>query len=326
MHDLEPYLHHLRAVRNLSPHTLRAARADLEDFLGFARDAAGERAVDVTLAGVERAVARGYVAALSRRGLKPRTIARRLSSLRGFYRWLQREGRREDSPLDGVANPRQGRPLPETLSVDAVLELLDSPPGDRPDGLRDRAIMELLYAAGLRVAELVGLDVIDLDLPGRVVRVTGKGRKTRVVPVHARCVRAIEAYLPARGEFLGRGGYTEDHGALFLNQRGGRLTDRSVRRVLDKAVERAASARGVHPHLMRHSFATHLLDGGVDLRFIQELLGHASVATTQIYTHVSVEHLTRVYDAAHPRAHGGAQRSQTQAGRASSEPPEESPR
>ncbi len=291
------YLKHLRAVRNASPHTLRATEGDLADFAAFLKEHRGGKAV----ARVDRHEVRAYVADLARRNAA-RTVSRKLSTLRGFFRWLQVEGTRDDSPMDGIANPRAGRPLPETLPVDDVVALLEAPPGDSAAGLRDRVILELLYAAGVRVGELVGLDVRDLDLDGRRVRVTGKGRKTRDVPIHARCAAAIRAWLPRRGELLGAGGYSRDHGALLLNLRGGRLTDRSVRRIIDQAVLRCAAGRHVHPHLIRHAFATHLLDSGVDLRHIQELLGHASISTTQIYTHVSVEQLVRVYDAAHPRA------------------------
>jgi integrase/recombinase XerC len=291
------YLKHLRVIRNLSPHTLRATGTDLRAFQDFLADVPGATAVEH----VARAHVRGWVAALARDN-QPRTISRKLASLRGYFHWLQREGHREDSPLDGVPNPRHGRPLPDALGVDAAVNLLAAPRGDTPDGLRDRAILELLYAAGVRVSELVSLDVRDLDLLDLTARVTGKGRKTRLLPIHARCAAALTAWIAQRGVFLGKGGFTSDHGALFLNQRGGRLTDRSVRRVIDKAVLTVAAAQHVHPHMIRHSFATHLLDSGVDLRHIQELRGHASISTTQIYTHVSIDHLVRVYDGAHPRA------------------------
>ena len=294
---IEAYLEHLRIVRNASPHTLRATRSDLEQFDAFCVDAPGA----LGIGHVDRRHVRAYVASLAR-DVAARTISRKLSSLRGFYRWLCATEQRDDSPMDGISNPRQASSLPETLGVDTMISLLQAPPADKPAGLRDRAIMELLYAGGLRVSELVGLDVVDADLIGRRVRVIGKGRKTRDIPIHSRCARAIEAYKNERGGLLGKGGFTEDHGALFLNQRGGRLTARSVRRIIDKAVLAAAEGRHVHPHMVRHSFATHLLDGGADLRHIQELLGHVNISTTQIYTHVSVDHLLRVYDASHPRA------------------------
>jgi len=298
--DVYGYLTYLRTLKDASPHTLRATDADLRDLAGFLLTRPGTPAVGR----VDRQDLRAYVASLARRNAA-RTISRKLATLRGFFRWLVREGRRDASPMDGLTNPRQGRPLPEDLGVDDVLALLEAPPADTAVGLRDRALLEVLYAAGLRVSELVGLDLGQLDLVGGFLRVLGKGRKTREVPIHRRGVAVLRVYLErARPELLGA---REDHAAVFLNRRGGRLTDRSVRRSLDQAVLRAATARSVHPHMLRHSFATHLLGSGVDLRIIQELLGHESVGTTQIYTHVGVEHLTRVYDAAHPRARRGPQ-------------------
>ncbi len=295
----QAYLTFLRAVRNVSKHTLRATEADLRDFSAFL----GERAPDAPLRDVDRLDVRTYVASLARRN-SARTIGRKLATLRGFYRWLQRCRERDDSPMDGITNPRAGRPLPEVADVDTVVALLEAPPADTPAGLRDRALLELLYAAGLRVSELVGLDVADVDLEVGGLRVFGKGRKQRLVPIHRRAVRVVRAWLAARPRLVAG----EDGGALFLNQRGGRLTARSVRRILDQAVLRAAVGRPLHPHALRHCFATHLLGSGVDLRHIQELLGHESVSTTQIYTHVSVEHLASVYDAAHPRARAATKR------------------
>jgi len=296
---VDAYVAFLRVIKDASPHTLRATAGDLRDLATFLADRPERRPIDR----VDRLDLRAYLASLARRNAA-RTVSRKLATLRGFYRWLVREGRRDTSPMDGITNPRQGRPLPEVLEVDTVLALLEAPPAGTPGGMRDRALLETLYAAGLRVAELVALDLGDLDLPAGFLRVTGKGRKTREVPIHARAAAVLRRYLDeARPRLLGQ---REPHDAVFLNRRGGRLTDRSVRRVLDQAVLRAATARDVHPHMLRHSFATHLLGSGVDLRVIQELLGHESVGTTQIYTHVGIEHLTKVYDAAHPRARRSA--------------------
>lgn len=295
------YIHWMRTVRNASPHTLRAIDGDMRDFEGFLEERFGGGQQGVTVDLVDPLKVRAYVADLARRVGK-RTIGRRLSTLRGFYRWLVREGLRSDSPMHGITNPKVGRPLPETVPVDTMFALLNGPKGADPASLRDRAILHTLYAAGLRVSELVALDVGDVDLDQRWVRVLGKGRKTRDVPLHAASCDAVRAWVRERGVFLGKGGYSRDHGALFLNQRGGRLTDRSVRRILDHEVLRSAAAMHVHPHMVRHAFATHLLDGGVDVRHVQELLGHASLSTTQIYTHVGIDRLVRVYDAAHPRA------------------------
>jgi integrase/recombinase XerC len=295
--NVTAYLHHLRTVRNLSSHTLRAVEADLADFDNFL--GADDRRIEPGKS--NRNHVRSYIASLSDKN-SARTISRKLSTLRGFYKWLQLHDARTDSPVEGIPNPKQGRPLPQPLDIDSMFAILDTGDVTKPAGLRDRAILELLYASGLRVGELVSLDVHDVHSEKREVRVRGKGNKERIVPVHMRCLECIRAWKERRGVFLGKGGLKEDHGALFLNQRGGRLSARSVRRILDATVLRSAGTQHVHPHQLRHTFATHLLDSGVDLRHIQELLGHESISTTQIYTHVSVDHLTEVYDKAHPRA------------------------
>ncbi|MDP6943348.1 MAG: tyrosine-type recombinase/integrase [Myxococcota bacterium] len=287
----------LRTVRNASPHTLRAVDVDIRDFESFLVEHGAGRDI-VT---VDPLRVRAYVAGLAKR-VGARTISRRLSTLRALFRWLVREGLRDDSPMHSITNPKQGRPLPEAVPIDTMMGLLKGPVADKPAAYRDRAILHLLYAAGLRVGELVSCDVGDVDMAQGWVRVTGKGRKTRQVPVHGACCEAIGAWLPHRGVFLTRGDHTRDHGALFLNQRGGRLTARSVRRILDRELLRTAAGQHVHPHMVRHAFASHLLDGGVDVRHIQELLGHASLSTTQIYTHIGIDRLVRAYDDAHPRA------------------------
>jgi integrase/recombinase XerC len=292
------YLRFLSVVRNLSPHSVRAADVDLRDFSGFLADEDGV----TRIAAADRLHVRRWLASRAR-VVHPRTLGRQLATLRGFFRWLQREGLRTDSPMDGITNPRAGRPLPETLDVDAVLALLSAPPADTPVGKRDRALLEVLYATGLRVSELVGLDLDSVDQGRGWVRVVGKGRKTRDVPVHRRALNAVAAWLEVREALLGA---RDDHGALFLNARGARLGVRSVRRVIDTAITRCALGRHVHPHMLRHAFATHLLGSGVDLRHIQELLGHESISTTQVYAHVGIEHLMAVYDRAHPRASSGS--------------------
>jgi integrase/recombinase XerC len=292
-----PYLEYLRVVRNASPHTLRAVGGDLRDMIRFL----GERAATVSIERVDPLLARAYVACLAGR-VGARTVARRLSTLRGFYRWLNREGIRDDSPMNAIMNPRQGRPLPETVPVDLMVRLLSGPPGDTAPAQRDRALLEVLYAAGLRVSELVGLDLADLELREGWLRVEGKGRKVRQVPIHDRCALALGRWLARRGELLAKAKGAGEPGAVFLNQRGGRLTARSVRRILDREVLRCAAGLHIHPHMIRHAFATHILEGGVDVRHVQELLGHASISTTQIYTHLGIDRLIRVYDEAHPRA------------------------
>ncbi len=300
--DIERFLDTLEAEQNASVHTRAAYRRDLEAFRAFLQ----REGVD-GWAAVTTALARRYLAALHRRYARA-TIARHLSALRSFYRYLRREGRVEASPLRLVAGPRRHRRLPGALTHDAIALLLAAPPLDSPAGVRDRAILELLYAGGLRVSELVGLKVGQIG--DDEVRVRGKGRKDRLVLIGTQAVAALRRYLAearphlAKGRGQGRGpdrdqGQTE---ALFRNTRGGPLTVRAVQLIVDRWVRAAALQQRVSPHVLRHTFATHLLDGGADLRVVQELLGHASLSTTQIYTHVSRDHLKRVYAQAHPRA------------------------
>jgi integrase/recombinase XerC len=241
---------------------------------------------------------RGHVARLSRRGLARASIARKLAAVRSFLRHAVREGRLEANPATGVPTPRVPKGLPRDLTVDETFALLDHIEGDDLAACRDRALLELLYAAGLRVSEAVALDLDDLDLRAGVLRVLGKGNKERMVPFGSKAAQALERWLTAARPLRLNG----DGRAVFMNLRGGRLSDRSVRRVLDRRLREAAIATRVSPHALRHSFATHLLGAGADLRAIQELLGHASLSTTQRYTHVSTDALMRVYDRAHPRA------------------------
>jgi integrase/recombinase XerC len=296
------YLEHRRHLERASAHTLRAVDADLRD---LDRHLA-EIDADPDPARLDRPQLRAYLAALAARN-SPRTMARKLATLRGFYRFLVREGILSASPMDGLINPRQSRALPEVLDVGATVDLLAGTArgGDTPDplALRDAALVELLYAAGLRISEACELETSALDLGARpAVRVTGKGGKTRVVPIHARCRRALEAWLGMRGAVARR----EAGGRVFVGARGGHLDPRVARRIVEEAATRAGLGRHVHPHQLRHGFATHLLDGGADLRDLQELLGHGSISTTQVYTHLSLDRLTAVYDAAHPRAHAPA--------------------
>ncbi len=289
-HDVEQFLEALEAEQNASAHTRAAYRHDLEAFRAYLqREGIGGWEAVTT------AVARRYLAALHRRYART-TIARHLSALRSFYRYLRREGRVGASPMRLVAGPRRHRRLPGALTHDAVAALLAAPPLDTPTGLRDRAILEILYAGGLRVGELVGLKVG--QIPGDEVRVRGKGGKDRLVLIGTQASAALRRYLTDARPRLQRG-KTE---ALFLNARGGPLTVRAVQLIVDRWVRAAAIQQHTSPHVLRHTFATHLLDGGADLRVVQELLGHASITTTQIYTHISRDHLKRVYAQAHPRA------------------------
>jgi integrase/recombinase XerC len=296
---IEGFLKSLRAERDLSPATLSAYSSDLDQFAAWA-----QREGIAELARIDRRTLRGYVAHMSGRGLARRSIARKTSALRSMLRWAQAQGLVDSNPTDELAAPKLDKPLPRVLKSAEAAALCELPPDDDPVGIRDRAVLEVLYGSGLRVSELCGLDLDDLDLAENHVTVMGKGRKERRVPLSDPAARALGSYLEARAEFLKRSGESggmADRHALLLNLRGTRLGPRSVRRILDKYV-RSEGARHVNPHALRHSFATHLLDNGADLRAVQELLGHESLATTQIYTHVSTERLRTVYEQSHPRA------------------------
>ena len=284
---------HLSVERNVSAHTRAAYLGDLEQFRRFLLEELGESSA-AALARIDRLLLRRYLAQLHK-GYKKSSIARKLAALRTFFRFLVREGILAASPGELVSTPRQEKYLPRTLSVDEAHDLLDKVAEGGLLALRDQAIFETLYSCGLRVGELVGLDVACLDLAQSLVRVLGKGRKERIVPVGGKARAALDRYLEARGRPAG-------DEPLFLNHRGGRLTARSVQRNLKTRLLKTGLLKDATPHALRHSFATHLLGGGADLRSIQELLGHASLSTTQKYTRVSVEHLLQVYDQAHPRS------------------------
>jgi integrase/recombinase XerC len=292
---VEGFLAHLGRERGLSPRTLKAYRIDLGQLVAFLEEMGTGKVAwpEVTRTHLRAFVARGLA------GASPPTVMRKLAALRTFFRWLVAEGVVTSNPAALLATPKQPKRLPRGLNVDDAFALVEAPEGPEVLRLRDRAFLEVLYGGGLRVSELVGLSLGDLDLPGGAARVLGKGRKERLVPLGRKAREALSAYLSRRGELLREGG-AED--AVFLGRRGTRLTARQVARRLDGWVRAAALSRNVSPHALRHSFATHLLAGGADLRAIQELLGHRSLSTTQRYTHVSVEHLMKVYDAAHPKA------------------------
>ena len=294
------FLEHLQGERQLSPQTLRAYEHDLVTFHEFlARDFLGKEPDAVRPGDADALAVRSFLAALTRQGLGKRSQGRALSAVRSLFRFACREGVLAANPAQAVKTPKAPKTLPRHLRPGEVESLIEAPEGDGPLVRRDRAILELLYAAGLRVSELVGLDWTDVDLSARVVRVMGKGSKERMVPFGRPAAEALRGWLEVWDGVRGPG---EEGDPVFLNHQGGRLTDRSVRRVIDKWVEAAAVARGVHPHTLRHTFATHLLENGADLRAIQELLGHSSLSTTQRYTHLEVERLLAVYRGAHPRA------------------------
>jgi integrase/recombinase XerC len=292
------FLDYLTDQRRLSPETVRAYTCDLGQFGQFLRDEHfnGEAPPP---SGIDALAVRGFVAHLMRGGMSKTSVARKLSSVRSYLRHAVRDGRINVNTAEGIPTPRAPKPLPRTLTVDEMFALLDAIHGDDEASARDRAILELLYAAGLRVSELVSLDLHDLDLTGGMVRVHGKGGKERLVPFGGQARNALRRWLPASARLRERGG---DEEAVFLNLRGGRLTDRSVRRILNQRLRDAAIYARLSPHDLRHSFATHMLGSGADLRAIQELLGHESLSTTQRYTHVDTDALMKVYDKAHPRA------------------------
>jgi len=287
------FLDHLRTERNSSNHTIRSYAADLDQFHHYLVETIGEAADPTTL---DAKRVRGYSAWLSGRSYAPSTVARRLACLRSYYRYLRRGGVMTSDPVGGLRNPKQPKRLPKLLSVEKVIQLLDSIPVDDLPGIRDRAILETLYGAGLRVGELVGIDLADLDPETELVRVRGKRKRERLCPVGSIAFDWINQYRVLRAP------RTSGDPALFLNRRGTRLTSRSVGRLLESHLLRIGLDLTASPHTLRHSFATHLLDRGADLRSVQDLLGHRSLTTTQIYTHVTQERLIDAYNEAHPRA------------------------
>ncbi|MFO7858844.1 MAG: tyrosine recombinase XerC [Ectothiorhodospiraceae bacterium] len=289
---LERFDEHLASERRLAPLTRRHYRRDLDALVRWCEASGLEDWSAITGSHIRRFVADGH-----RSGLSGRSLQRRLAALRTFFRYLIREGALETDPAAGIPAPRARRRLPETLDVDAVARLLDGlDPGDDPLLLRDLALFELLYSCGLRLAEAASLDRAALDLAGGTVRVTGKGAKTRELPVGRRARERLAEWLTVRPTLA-----AADEPAVFVSRRGGRLAPRSIE---DRLAQLAGRVLGqpVHPHMLRHSFASHLLESSGDLRAVQELLGHANIGTTQVYTHLDFQHLARVYDAAHPRA------------------------
>ncbi|MBI3130460.1 MAG: tyrosine recombinase [Acidobacteria bacterium] len=282
-------------ARGLSAHTLRAQEGDLVKLADHAsRMRWGGWAVSAR-------TLRGFALELGQRGLDPASQARILSTVRAFYAWCFETGRVKENPASGLRNPKQAKKLPAFLTEGESEALLQLPEAVDFTSARLRALLELLYASGLRVSELVGLDLQDVLFGERTLRVLGKGNKERIVPFHSAAEAALKTYLGYRSALVAEKG-TAGGAAIFLNQRGGRLTPTSVRTFLDKALDEAAVRSKVSPHALRHSFATHLLNAGMDLRAIQELLGHASLSTTQRYTHLSLEELAKTYADAHPRS------------------------
>ena len=282
---IQSFLQKLAVEKNYSEHTLLNYRLDLEEFFLFLSHD-DVKAVDYP-------VLRRFLAHLRAKDLKPRSVSRKLSSLRSFFKYLQREGVIEKNPAALLQTPKLDKTLPHFMTEQDAVRLMEAPAGDTLSDRRDKAIVETLYSAGIRVSELVGMSVTDVDLISNVIKVFGKGKKERIVPMGEKACAALTDYLAARGS---------EAKAIFLNKSGGRLTARSVRNIINKHITRQSVAQKVHPHMLRHSFATHMLDHGADLRCVQELLGHVNLSTTQIYTHLTTDRLRQVYAKAHPRA------------------------
>ena len=320
--ELKAFLEFLRFNRGASPHTVRAYDSDLSQFLAFLPVHNGKPRLEQSPADCDVAAIRSFMAELYRTHRSRKTAARKLAAVRAFARYLRREGLIEDDPGAMVSTPRVEEKLPAHLEIDEMTTLLETPDVSTPLGRRDRAMLELFYASGLRLSELVGLDLEHVNLSARMVRVLGKGGKERVVPFNTNAERALRAYLQDRPQ-LEREALRQREGPpksrarglrvraprrsaasipLFLNFRGGRLTGRSVHRLVRQYVAACSARLGISPHALRHSFATHLLERGADLRAIQMMLGHADLSTTQIYTHVLESRMRTIYDRVHPRA------------------------
>jgi len=284
---IEKFIRYLDIEKNYSRHTILNYKLDLEHFKNFLGELSLEK--------VDYLILRKYLAALKEKNLKSRSVSRRLSALRSFFKFLIREGLLKNNPVASLSSPKQDKPLPLFLTEEEVTKLIEAAQPKDERGLRDRAVMETLYSTGIRVSELVGLNIEDIDFIGGVAKVMGKGKKERIVPIGDIALSTIRAYLERRKKH-------QEVQALFLNKSGRRITDRGVRNIIDKYIRMASIKQGVSPHTLRHSFATHLLDRGADLRSVQELLGHVNLSTTQIYTHLTTEKLKKVYDKAHPRA------------------------
>jgi len=299
--ELEQFTQHLKYERNVSPHTLRNYLSDLEQFRQHLFNI--EKRDDIAVDQIDRLTIREWMASLHG-DHKKASVARKLASLRTFFQFLIREGKIESNPAKLVATPKIERKLPNHLSIDDAVRFIETPDINTDLGRRDRAILEFLYATGIRVSELVGINLTDIDFRERMVRVTGKRKKQRIVPFGEPAAQSLMHYLEnSRSIFLNAAPEAKrDLNAVFLHRRGGRLTTRSVGRMIDKYILRCADIHDISPHSLRHTFATHLLDSGADLRDIQELLGHARLSTTQIYTQVSMEKMIEVYDKAHPKA------------------------
>lgn len=282
---LEKFLSYLEIEKNYSFHTMLNYKIDLKEFFEYLGESPLER--------IDYFHLRRFLGTLRSRNLKPRTVARKLSSLRSFFKFLYREGLVKKNPSTLLLTPKLDKKLPSFLSESDVKKLVETPQGRDKFSLRDKAILETLYSTGMRVSELVGLNKDSIDFISNIVKVSGKGKKERLLPIGETALRTLREYLDMQ---------PHPSKAVFLNHRGGRLTDRSIRNIIQKHIMKTSIQNKISPHAMRHSFATHLLNAGADLRSVQELLGHVNLSTTQIYTHLTTEKLKKIYDTAHPRA------------------------
>jgi integrase/recombinase XerC len=297
--ELDMFIDHLNISRRASAHTVKGYSSDLVQFIAFAAEAEDG---EIKLSDVDYLLIRRYLAHLLRTGAARTSMERKLASLRAFFRFLTKKGLVEADPTIGIATPKKEKRLPSFLREEQIDLLMQVPDCSKPEGLRDRAILEMLYATGLRVSELVSLNLRDIHGSAEEIRVMGKGTKQRIVLTGSAAREALAEYLASgRSRLAGKSRHVEEK-ALFLNGHGARLGDRDVRRIIDKYIGSVSDSLKISPHTMRHTFATHLLAHGADLRAVQELLGHSSVSTTQIYTHVTRERMKEVYDKAHPRA------------------------
>ena len=297
---------HIEVERNLSPHTRRSYISDIRQFQEFLfeNNSTVEKGSADSNIQLDHMVLRAFLAFLYRKKVKKVTISRKIASLRAFFKYLLREGRVPYNPADMIQAPKVEKYLPAFLSVDEVFSLVGVTFSADVFGLRDKAVVELLYSSGVRVGELTGLNVGDIDWPSNLMKVRGKGRKERIVPIGGPAMNALKDYVGKRGTLM-RTGSSNGENPLFLNRFGARITTRSIARIVDKYVLVSGINKKISPHALRHTFATHLMDGGADMRVIQELLGHESLSTTQKYTSMSIDKLLEVYDKAHPKAKGG---------------------
>ncbi|MDP8263065.1 MAG: tyrosine recombinase XerC [Candidatus Ancaeobacter aquaticus] len=287
------FLKYLDAEKNASIHTIKNYAEDLKQFESFLESLSKERKKTLLLTDIDHLVLRRFLVKFQSYNYSKRTIARKLATLRSFFKFLVREEVLKTSPMTGISSPKLNKPLPHFLDVNEVTRLIESPDCTDVSGLRDRAIMEIFYSSGVRISELVSLDVNNVDFVGEIMKVRGKGKKERLVPIGNTAISILVDYLKKR---------ESQSNAVFLNKYGDRITVRSVERMLQKYLRKTAIDKNISPHALRHTFATHMLDAGANLRVVQELLGHKNLSTTQIYTHVTAEKMKKVYDKAHPRA------------------------